>query len=95
MFGAHGRIRTSDRLVRSQVLYPAELHARVFSKSVCWLDELHLTNPRVPTVLCSLTRRLFKTFRRLSKVLAERNVMKLHLNRKRLRLFLSAFIQNR
>ena len=27
MCGAHGRIRTSDRLVRSQVLYPAELHA--------------------------------------------------------------------
>ena len=30
MCGAHGRIRTSDRLVRSQVLYPAELHARSF-----------------------------------------------------------------
>ncbi len=27
--GAHGRSRTSDRLVRSQVLYPAELHARI------------------------------------------------------------------
>ncbi len=27
MIGAHGRSRTSDRLVRSQVLYPAELHA--------------------------------------------------------------------
>ncbi len=27
LFGAHGRSRTSDRLVRSQVLYPAELHA--------------------------------------------------------------------
>ena len=26
-FGAPGRIRTSDRLVRSQVLYPAELRA--------------------------------------------------------------------
>ena len=25
--GAHGEIRTPDRLVRSQVLYPAELHA--------------------------------------------------------------------
>ena len=25
--GAHGRSRTSDRLVRSQVLYPAELYA--------------------------------------------------------------------
>ena len=34
MFGAHGEIRTPDRLVRSQVLYPAELHARKsFSKS--------------------------------------------------------------
>ena len=27
-FGAPGRIRTSDRLVRSQVLYPTELRAR-------------------------------------------------------------------
>ena len=27
MCGARGRIRTSDHLVRSQVLYPAELHA--------------------------------------------------------------------
>ena len=27
--GAHGRIRTSDRLVRSQVLYPTELHAQI------------------------------------------------------------------
>ena len=26
-YGARGRIRTSDHLVRSQVLYPAELHA--------------------------------------------------------------------
>jgi hypothetical protein len=25
--GARGRIRTSDHLVRSQVLYPAEIHA--------------------------------------------------------------------
>ena len=31
--GACGRIRTSDRLVRSQVLYPAELHTR-FTKQV-------------------------------------------------------------
>ncbi len=31
--GACGRIRTSDRLVRSQVLYPAELHTR---KTCCW-----------------------------------------------------------
>ena len=28
--GAPERIRTSDRLVRSQVLYPAELQARIF-----------------------------------------------------------------
>ena len=28
--GARGRIRTSDRLVRSQVLYPTELHAHRF-----------------------------------------------------------------
>ncbi len=28
MYGASGRIRTSDRLVRSQVLYPAELRTR-------------------------------------------------------------------
>ena len=28
LYGAPGRIRTSDRLVRSQVLYPAELQAR-------------------------------------------------------------------
>jgi hypothetical protein len=27
IYGARGRSRTSDRLVRSQVLYPAELHA--------------------------------------------------------------------
>ena len=29
-YGAPGRIRTSDPLVRSQVLYPAELRARNF-----------------------------------------------------------------
>ena len=33
LYGACGRIRTSDRLVRSQVLYPAELHTR---KTCCW-----------------------------------------------------------
>ena len=27
-YGATGRIRTSDRLVRSQVLYPAELRSQ-------------------------------------------------------------------
>ncbi len=30
--GALGRIRTFDRLVRSQVLYPAELRARLLSQ---------------------------------------------------------------
>ncbi len=29
-YGASWRIRTSDRLVRSQVLYPAELRTRIF-----------------------------------------------------------------
>ncbi len=29
VIGAPGRIRTSDRLVRSQVLYPAELRAHI------------------------------------------------------------------
>ena len=29
--GAPGRIRTSDTLIRSQVLYPAELQALIFS----------------------------------------------------------------
>ncbi len=33
MNGAFGRIRTSDRLVRSQVLYPAELRTRYVIKS--------------------------------------------------------------
>ncbi len=28
LYGAPGEIRTPDRLVRSQVLYPAELRAR-------------------------------------------------------------------
>ena len=32
-YGAPERIRTSDRLVRSQVLYPAELRARVVSQT--------------------------------------------------------------
>ena len=36
MYGALGRIRTSDRLVRSQVLYPAELRARITSKHIEW-----------------------------------------------------------
>ena len=29
-YGADGRSRTSDRLVRSQVLYPAELHPHCY-----------------------------------------------------------------
>ena len=29
--GAPGEIRTPDRLVRSQVLYPTELRARIFT----------------------------------------------------------------
>ena len=33
--GAPGRIRTSDRLVRSQVLYPAELRARIYMQERC------------------------------------------------------------
>ena len=36
-FGAPGRIRTSDRVVRSHVLYPAELLA---------LGSVHFTNSR-------------------------------------------------
>ena len=31
LYGAPGRIRTSDTLIRSQVLYPAELQALIFS----------------------------------------------------------------
>jgi hypothetical protein len=42
MCGAHGRIRTSDRLVRSQVLYPAELHAHVVSTTTYLLLRLRL-----------------------------------------------------
>jgi hypothetical protein len=34
MYGARGRIRTSDHLVRSQVLYPAELHARTVCSGI-------------------------------------------------------------
>ncbi len=36
-YGAFGRIRTSDRLVRSQVLYPAELRTRnIFKHTLKW-----------------------------------------------------------
>ena len=31
LYGAPGRIRTSDTLIRSQVLYPAELQALIFA----------------------------------------------------------------
>jgi hypothetical protein len=33
LYGAPGTIRTCDRLVRSQVLYPAELRARISKRS--------------------------------------------------------------
>ncbi len=33
-FGAPGEIRTPDHLVRSQVLYPAELRARVIPGAI-------------------------------------------------------------
>ena len=36
LIGAPGRIRTSDRLVRSQVLYPAELRAHFSSRRELW-----------------------------------------------------------
>ncbi len=47
--GAPGRTRTSDPLVRSQMLYPAELRARVppcrvadrGGKDKCWVVYLH------------------------------------------------------
>jgi hypothetical protein len=37
--GADGRIRTSDRLVRSQVLYPAELHPHI----ICFKNSSYST----------------------------------------------------
>ena len=39
MFGAPGRIRTSDPLVRSQVLYPAELRAHKLLDLVAAFDQ--------------------------------------------------------
>ncbi len=39
--GAPGEIRTPDRLVRSQVLYPTELRARG-TQSICYIILLHL-----------------------------------------------------
>ncbi|SQH77785.1 conserved protein of unknown function [Shewanella benthica] len=51
MNGADGRSRTSDRLVRSQVLYPAELHPQrvsifpVNSQRWCGWEESNLRPP--------------------------------------------------
>ena len=39
--GAPGEIRTPDRLVRSQVLYPAELRARKFAVFTIWSPVRH------------------------------------------------------
>ncbi len=36
-YGAPGEIRTPDHLVRSQVLYPAELRARAIAEAHCTL----------------------------------------------------------
>ena len=42
MYGAPGTIRTYDRLIRSQVLYPAELRARRgVSYSRAFLFQVH------------------------------------------------------
>ncbi len=41
VYGACGRSRTSDRLVRSQVLYPAELHTRCSGEN-CFASNLLL-----------------------------------------------------
>ena len=52
IYGAHGEIRTPDRLVRSQVLYPAELHARN-----SFIIFLHVTNePEVRSLISSPQR---------------------------------------
>ncbi len=44
--GASERIRTSDRLVRSQVLYPAELRARSILLFTLSLSEEKVARPR-------------------------------------------------
>ncbi len=44
--GALERIRTSDRLVRSQVLYPAELRARSILLFTLSLSEEKVARPR-------------------------------------------------
>ena len=41
-FGAPGRIRTSDPLVRSQVLYPTELRARIYHNL---LEQFYFSSP--------------------------------------------------
>ena len=40
--GAPGRIRTSDRLVRSQVLYPAELRAHLHILRIDYINRITL-----------------------------------------------------
>ena len=48
IYGARGRSRTSDRLVRSQVLYPAELHAHklvLVKHEWCAWEESNLRPP--------------------------------------------------
>ena len=48
MFGAPGTIRTCDRLVRSQVLYPAELRAL----QAAYYMEADLLCQRLPVIYC-------------------------------------------
>lgn len=46
-FGAPGRIRTSDPLIRSQVLYPAELRALIqIDVTLCSWRRERDSNPR-------------------------------------------------
>ena len=65
VYGAPGRIRTSDRLVRSQVLYPAELraHCSVFpwSKSLIKWRRERDSNPRRAINPYSLSRGALST----------------------------------
>ena len=52
--GALGEIRTPDRLVRSQVLYPAELQARIFSSGNAAQTAADYTSrPGVAATLCA------------------------------------------
>ncbi|MCH2190451.1 MAG: hypothetical protein MK188_05990, partial [Gammaproteobacteria bacterium] len=51
--------RTSDRLVRSQVLYPAELHARIFSASMSKLIMLNRFEVRDVIGLKPINQRFF------------------------------------